>query len=82
MVGFFIGYIVDALTGLDVVGQTGNFICKAGVFVTVAGNGIILFRKKEGFQNLKNLADEAALYDKQWEASWQDQKPSGPGKKI
>ncbi|KDO57713.1 hypothetical protein CISIN_1g035635mg, partial [Citrus sinensis] len=82
MVGFFMGYIVDALTGLDVVGQTGNFICKAGVFVTVAGNGIILFRKKEGFQNLKNLADEAALYDKQWEASWQDQKPSGPGKKI
>ncbi|KAL9422869.1 hypothetical protein AB3S75_035037 [Citrus x aurantiifolia] len=80
MVGFFMGYIVDALTGLDVVGQTGNFICKAGVFVTVAG--IILFRKNEDFQNLKNLAGEATLYDKQWQASWQDQKPSGPGKKI
>lgn len=80
MVGFFMGYIVDALTGLDVVGQTGNFICKAGAFVTVAG--IILFRKNEDFQDLKNLADEATLYDKQWQASWQDQKPSGPGKKI
>ncbi|KAK9190867.1 hypothetical protein WN943_019477 [Citrus x changshan-huyou] len=80
MVGFFMGYIVDAFTGLDVVGQTGNFICKAGVFVTVAG--IILFRKNEDFQNLKNLADEATLYDKQWQASWQDQNPSGPGKKI
>uniref|UniRef100_A0A7N2MJK4 Uncharacterized protein n=2 Tax=Quercus lobata TaxID=97700 RepID=A0A7N2MJK4_QUELO len=35
MVGFFMAYLVDALTGLDVVGQTGNFICKAGLFVTV-----------------------------------------------
>lgn len=73
-------YVVVALTGLDVVGQTGIFICKAGVFVAVAG--IILFRKKDDFQNLKNLADEATLYDKQWQASWQDQNPSSPGKKI
>ncbi|KAL6291282.1 hypothetical protein ACE6H2_008792 [Prunus campanulata] len=28
MVGFFMAYVVDALTGLGVVGQTGNFICK------------------------------------------------------
>ncbi|KAH7537743.1 hypothetical protein FEM48_Zijuj03G0125400 [Ziziphus jujuba var. spinosa] len=33
MVGFFMAYIIDALTGLDVVGQSGNFICKAGLFV-------------------------------------------------
>lgn len=73
-------YIVDALTGLDVVGQTGNFICKAGVFVTVA---IIVFRKKEDFKNLKNLADEATLYDKQWQSSWEDQNESSSlGKKI
>ncbi|KAK3183325.1 hypothetical protein Dsin_030611 [Dipteronia sinensis] len=32
MVGFFMAYIVDAFTGLDVIGQTGNLICKAGVF--------------------------------------------------
>ncbi|KAH7537747.1 hypothetical protein FEM48_Zijuj03G0125800 [Ziziphus jujuba var. spinosa] len=37
MVGFFMAYIIDALTGLDVVGQSGNFICKAGLFVTVTG---------------------------------------------
>ncbi|KAH7537760.1 hypothetical protein FEM48_Zijuj03G0127100 [Ziziphus jujuba var. spinosa] len=37
MVGFFIAYIIDALTGLDVVGQSSNFICKAGLFVTVIG---------------------------------------------
>ncbi|KAK6936456.1 hypothetical protein RJ641_033486, partial [Dillenia turbinata] len=43
MVGFFMAYVVDALTGLDLVGQTGNLVCKTGLFVTVIG--IILFRK-------------------------------------
>ena len=47
MVGFFMAYVVDALTGLDVVGQTGNFVCKAGVFLTVAG--VIFFRKAQDF---------------------------------
>ncbi|KAH7533483.1 hypothetical protein FEM48_Zijuj04G0135700 [Ziziphus jujuba var. spinosa] len=37
MVGFFMAYIIYALTRLDVVGQSGNFICKAGLFVTVTG---------------------------------------------
>ncbi|KAH7537756.1 hypothetical protein FEM48_Zijuj03G0126700 [Ziziphus jujuba var. spinosa] len=31
-------YYTDALTRLDVVGQTGNFICKAGLFVPVTGS--------------------------------------------
>lgn len=72
MVGFFMAYVVDALTGLDVVGQTGSFICKAAVFATVVG--VILFRRTQDFDNLKKLADEATLYDKQWQSSWQDQK--------
>ncbi|EXC21076.1 hypothetical protein L484_017086 [Morus notabilis] len=63
MVGFFMAYVVDALTGLDVVGQTGSFICKAAVFATVVG--VILFRRTQDFDNLKKLADEATLYDKQ-----------------
>ncbi|KAA8539741.1 hypothetical protein F0562_026433 [Nyssa sinensis] len=71
MVGFFAAYFVDALTGLDVVGQTGNFICKAGLFMTVIG--IILFRKTQDFEKLQKLVDEATFYDKQWRASWQDQ---------
>ncbi|KAH7578474.1 hypothetical protein JRO89_XS01G0386400 [Xanthoceras sorbifolium] len=74
MVGFFMAYIVDLFTGLDLIGQTGNLICKAGVFVTVMG--MILFRKKEDYQNLKNLADEATLYDKQWQSSGQQQNTS------
>ncbi|KAK9913934.1 hypothetical protein M0R45_037733 [Rubus argutus] len=66
MVGFFMAYVVDSLTGVGVVGQTGNFICKAGLLVTVIG--IILFRRTEDIDNLKKLADEATFYDKQWQA--------------
>lgn len=72
MVGFFMACVVDALTRLDVVGQTGSFIFKAGLFATVVG--VILFRRTKDFDNLKKLADEATLYDKQWQSSWQDQK--------
>ncbi|KAH7537727.1 hypothetical protein FEM48_Zijuj03G0123600 [Ziziphus jujuba var. spinosa] len=57
MVGFFMAYIIYALTRLDVVGQSGNFICKAGLFVTV--NGITVFKKTQDFDKLKKLADEA-----------------------
>ncbi|PRQ59712.1 putative chlorophyll A-B binding protein [Rosa chinensis] len=71
MVGFFMAYVVDALTGVGVVGQTGNFICKAGLLATVIG--IILFRRTEDFDNLKKLADEATFYDKQWQASWKEE---------
>ncbi|XP_050146197.1 light-harvesting complex-like protein 3 isotype 1, chloroplastic [Malus sylvestris] len=79
MVGFFMAYVVDALTGIGVVGQTGNFICKAGFFVTVTA--IILIRRTQDLGNLRKLADEATFYDKQWQASWQDQNDQ-TGKKI
>ncbi|KAL2227240.1 UNVERIFIED_CONTAM: Light-harvesting complex-like protein 3 isotype 2, chloroplastic [Sesamum indicum] len=32
MIGFFMAYVVDALTGFDVVGQIGNSVCKAALF--------------------------------------------------
>ncbi|KAI5670321.1 hypothetical protein M9H77_10685 [Catharanthus roseus] len=70
MVGFFTAYFVDGLTRLDVVGQTGNFICKVGLFASVIG--VLLFRRSQDFGNLQKLADEATLYDRQWQASWQD----------
>lgn len=75
MVGFFMAYVVDALTGVGVVGQTGNFICKAGLLATVIG--IILFSRTDDFDNLKKLADEATFYDKQWQASWQEETQNG-----
>nr|POE49762.1 light-harvesting complex-like protein 3 isotype 2, chloroplastic [Quercus suber] len=83
MVGFFMAYLVDALTGLDVVGQTGNFICKAELIVIVIS--VTLLRQTEDFENLKKLVDEATFYDKQWQALWQDQNAGALeqiGKKI
>lgn len=77
MIGFFMAYVVDVLTGLDVVGQSGNFICKIGLFTAVIG--VVVFRQSESLNNLKNLADEATFYDKQWQASWQDQESAGNG---
>ncbi|KAI8006136.1 hypothetical protein LOK49_LG07G00665 [Camellia lanceoleosa] len=71
MVGFFMAYLVDLLTGLDVVGQSGNLICKGGLFMTLIG--VIVFRRKDDLEKLKKLADEATFYDKQWQSSWQDQ---------
>ncbi|KAK9077994.1 hypothetical protein SSX86_002051 [Deinandra increscens subsp. villosa] len=75
MTGFFMAYLVDVLTGLDVVGQSGNFICKIGLFMAVIG--VVVFRQTESLNDLKNLADEATFYDKQWQASWQDQDSRG-----
>lgn len=80
MVGFFMAYLVDVLTGLDVVGQMGNFLCKTALLATVGG--VILFRKRTDFDNLKKLADEATFYDKQWQASWQDQPDSKATEKM
>ncbi|KAK4489364.1 hypothetical protein RD792_005171 [Penstemon davidsonii] len=70
MIGFFMAYLVDALTGLDVVGQTGNFICKTALLVTIIG--VLVFRRKEDVENIQKLADEATFYDKQWKASWEN----------
>ncbi|KAK6926244.1 hypothetical protein RJ641_007963 [Dillenia turbinata] len=58
MVGFFMAYVVDASTGLDLVGRTGNLVCKAGLF---------------DLNDLKKVDNEATSYDKQWQATWLDQ---------
>lgn len=76
MIGFFTAYIVDGLTGLNIVGQTGNFICKTGLFLTIMS--VLLLRRSNDLDNLKKLVDEATFYDKQWQASWQDQENARP----
>ncbi|KAL3645150.1 hypothetical protein CASFOL_010330 [Castilleja foliolosa] len=70
MVGFFMAYLVDALTGVGVVGQTGNFICKGALLFTIIG--VLVFRRTEDVDYIRKLVDEATFYDKQWRASWQD----------
>ncbi|XVF52502.1 hypothetical protein PTKIN_Ptkin05aG0023300 [Pterospermum kingtungense] len=70
MIGFFMAYFVDSLTGVGLVDQMGNFFCKTLLFVAVAG--VLLIRKNEDIDNLKKLIEETTFYDKQWQATWQD----------
>lgn len=70
MVGFFMAYFVDSLTGVGLVDQMGNFFCKTLLFVAVAG--VLFIRKNEDFDKLKDLFDETTLYDKQWQAAWKE----------
>jgi len=67
-------YLVDSLTGVGLVDQMGNFFCKTLLFVAVVG--VLLIRKNEDLENLKKLLDETTLYDKQWQATWQDENSS------
>ncbi|XP_022155552.1 light-harvesting complex-like protein 3 isotype 1, chloroplastic [Momordica charantia] len=71
MVGFFMAYFVDSLTGVGLVGQMGNFFCKTLLFVAVVG--VLLIRKNEDIETIKRLIDETTFYDKQWQATWQDE---------
>ncbi|KAL1200619.1 Light-harvesting complex-like protein 3 isotype 1 [Cardamine amara subsp. amara] len=68
MIGFFMAYFVDSLTGVGLVDQMGNFFCKTLLFVAVAG--VLFIRKNEDVDKLKKLFDETTLYDKQWQAAW------------
>ncbi|XP_054823410.1 light-harvesting complex-like protein 3 isotype 1, chloroplastic [Prosopis cineraria] len=74
MIGFFMAYLVDSLTGVGLVDQMGNFFCKTLLFIAVAG--VLLIRKNEDLDNLKKLLEETTFYDKQWQATWQDDNSS------
>lgn len=74
MIGFFMAYFVDSLTGIGLVDQTNNFFCKSLLFMAVAG--VLLIRKNEDIETLKKLLEETTFYDKQWQATWQDETPS------
>jgi hypothetical protein len=76
MIGFFMAYFVDSLTGVGLVDQMGNFFCKTLLFVAVAG--VLFIRKNEDPDSLKKIIDESTFYDKQWRATWQDDSPAGP----
>ncbi|XP_062224225.1 light-harvesting complex-like protein 3 isotype 2, chloroplastic [Phragmites australis] len=76
MVGFFMAYFVDSLTGVGLVDQMGNFFCKTLLFVAVAS--VLLIRKNEDLDSLKKIVDETTFYDKQWQATWQEDSPAEP----
>ncbi|KAF5477638.1 hypothetical protein F2P56_004258 [Juglans regia] len=73
MIGFFMTYLVDSLTGVGLVDQMNNFFCKTLLFISVVG--VLLIRKNEDLENLKKLLEETTFYDKQWQATWQDETP-------
>lgn len=79
MVGFFMAYFVDSLTGVGLVDQMGNFFCKTLLFISVAG--VLLIRKNEDIEKLKKLFDETTFYDKQWQATWKDDETIGKSKR-
>lgn len=70
MVGYGLGYIVDAATGTGLVDQQSSFLGKFLIFFVVSG--ILLIRRNEDIVNLKNLVDEWTFYDKQWQATWKN----------
>ncbi|KAF8096234.1 hypothetical protein N665_0313s0007 [Sinapis alba] len=74
MIGFFMAYFVDSLTGVGLVDQMGNFFCKTLLFVAVAG--VLFIRKNEDLDKLKGLFEETTLYDKQWQAAWKEPESS------
>ena len=74
MIGFFMSYFVDSLTGVGLVDQMGNFFCKTLLFVAVAG--VLFIRKNEDLDKLKGLFEETTLYDKQWQAAWKEPESS------
>lgn len=78
MIGFFMAYLVDSLTGVGLVDQMGNFFCKTLLFVAVVG--VLVIRKNEDIETIKKLVEESTFYDKQWQATWQDELPSGSKK--
>ncbi|KAJ6706070.1 LIGHT-HARVESTING COMPLEX-LIKE PROTEIN 3 ISOTYPE 1 CHLOROPLASTIC-RELATED [Salix purpurea] len=76
MIGFFMAYLVDSLTGVGLVDQMGNFFCKTLLFVAVVG--VLLIRKNEDLETIKKLLEETTFYDKQWQATWQDEISTTP----
>ncbi|KAI9087053.1 hypothetical protein K1719_031014 [Acacia pycnantha] len=79
MIGFLMAYVVDSLTGLGVVDQTNNFICKTLLFIAVVG--VLVIRKNEDIENVKKLLEETTFYDKQWQATWEDDDNSSSSRK-
>ena len=71
MVGYALGYVVDALTGHGLVDQQNSFLGKVLLNVTVIG--LLIYRNNAALPAYKNLLDEATFYDKQWQATWEGQ---------
>lgn len=68
MMGYVFALFVDKLSGVGILDQQESFFGKLLLHVCVFA--ILLIRNTEDVAKLKNLWDEATLYDAQWNASW------------
>ena len=71
MVGYFLAYFVDKLTGAGLADQQDSFLGKLALHLAVFA--ILLFRTSNAIPQYKNLLDEATFYNKQWNATWEGQ---------
>jgi len=76
MIGFFMAYLVESLTGVGLVDQLDSVLGKFFLLITLAG--VILIRRNEDVPKLKQFVKEWTLYDDQWQATWQDETPENP----
>ncbi|KAL2652334.1 hypothetical protein R1flu_020462 [Riccia fluitans] len=70
MLGYVAAYFVDSLTGAGLVDQQNSFFGKLFLWATIAG--VLLIRKNEDLDTIKNLVKESTFYDKQWQATWKE----------
>eukprot|EP00271_Cylindrocystis_brebissonii_P011534 TRINITY_DN29382_c0_g1_i1.p1 TRINITY_DN29382_c0_g1~~TRINITY_DN29382_c0_g1_i1.p1 ORF type:complete len:340 (+),score=86.52 TRINITY_DN29382_c0_g1_i1:117-1136(+) len=74
MVGYAAAWLVDSATGVGLVDQQNSFLGKMLIFVSVAA--ILLIRKTDDLDTIKNLASEWTFYDRQWQATWKEGPPA------
>lgn len=68
MIGYVGAYLIDATTHISIVEQMDSWWGKLFLGVTLAG--CLFIRRTEDLDSLKELADEATFYDRQWAATW------------
>lgn len=73
MIGYALGYVVDAATGSGLVDQQNSFLGKLLIFVSVLG--VLFIRELKDIDTIKELAEEWTFYDKQWQATWKEGPP-------
>jgi len=73
MIGYGMAYLVDEATGIGLVDQTSSFIGKTLILLTILG--VLLIRRNEDVETIRQAIEEWTFYDRQWEATWKEGPP-------
>lgn len=71
MLGYVLAIFVDKLSGAGLIDQQESFLGKLALHICVFG--VLIVRNVSDIESIKNLIDEATFYDKQWNATWENQ---------